>query len=54
MREVVVPLEQMLEEQEDSEEEESVKPRPRSCRKNAAGAGSSIEIVPTFQRREMP
>ena len=54
MREVVVPLEQMLEEQEDSEEEESVKPRPRSSRKNAAGAGSSIEIVPTFQRREMP
>ena len=28
MREVVVPLEQMLEEQEDSGEEESVNPRP--------------------------
>ena len=48
MGEVVGPLAQMLEEQEDSEEGESMKPRPQNCRKNSAGAGSSEEIVPKF------
>ena len=56
MGEVGGLLAQRMEEQEGSEEEESVKPwpRPRSCRKNASVDGSSKEIVPTFQRREMP
>ena len=42
MGEVGGLLAQRMEEQEGSEEEESVKPwpRPRSCQKNAAGAGS--------------